>query len=83
MVQPQGQEERGLEIVNGDGIVDGGIAEVVGCAMDVTPAEASAGDPERESMAVVVAAVACPGRREGGRTRRSRSRSSRPEARAA
>ena len=37
--------------------VDGGVAEVVGCAVDVAPLEAAAGEPEGEAVPVVVAAV--------------------------
>ena len=57
VVEAQGVEQGGLEVVDGDDVLDGGVAEVVGRAVDVAPLEAAAGQPEREAVAVVVAAV--------------------------
>ena len=57
VVEAQGVEQGGLEVVDGDGVFDGGVAELVGRAVDVAPLEAAAGQPEREAVAVVVAAV--------------------------
>jgi len=64
VVQPQGLEEGGLKVVNGDDVANRGIAEIVGRAVDIPAPEAAASQPERESMAVVVAAVGALGDRQ-------------------
>src|SRR4051812_3006927 len=50
-------EQRGVEIVDMDGVADDVEAEVVGFAMDMAFLDAAACEPHRETAVVVVAAV--------------------------
>ena len=72
-----------MQVVDADDVLDRLVAEVVGRPVDVAALEAAAGQPEREAVAVVVAAVGPLRDRQSGRTRPSRARSSSRAARAA
>src|SRR5512135_2800674 len=57
VVEAKGVQQGGLKIVDGDGVLNGRVTEVVGRAVDVTGLETAAGQPEGEAVAVMVAAV--------------------------
>src|SRR4051812_20973020 len=57
VVEAELVEERGVEIVDVDGVFDGVEAEVVGAAVAQAGLDAAAGEPDRVAAVVVVAAV--------------------------
>ena len=57
MVEAEGVEQRGVEVVDVHGVLRDVEAEVVGRAVDVPAFQAAAGEPHREAAVVVVAAV--------------------------
>ena len=80
VVDAQAVQDRGVQVVDVDGVVHDVVAEVVGLAERDAGLDAAAGHPDGEAAGVVVAAVvrprsACPGSRRCGRTRRPRSTS--------
>ena len=76
VVEAEGVQQRRVQVGDADDVLDGRVAEVVGRAVDVALLEAAAGEPQREGVAVVVAAVGALARSAAGRTRRSTARSS-------
>ena len=81
VVEAQQVQDRRVQIVDVDLVLDGGEAELVGRAVDVPALDAAAGQPHREAVVVVVAAVDLAGVRARraaarpsacGRTRRPR-----------
>ena len=60
---PRQCEDRGVEVVDVDGVLDDVVAEVVGLAVDDAGLDAAAGHPHGEAAAVVVAAVVVAGQR--------------------
>ena len=70
-----------MQVVDVDAVLDGAQADVVGGADDLAALDAAAGQPHREAVRVVVAAVVAFAPSACGRTRRPRrpaSSSSRP-----
>ena len=57
VVDAQAVEDRGVEVVDVDGVLDDVVAEVVGLAVDDAGLDAAAGQPDGEAAAVVIAAV--------------------------
>ena len=57
MVEAEGVQERGLEVVDRHDILDRLVTEIIGLPVGVTPLEAAAGEPEGERVTVVVSAV--------------------------
>ena len=57
VVEAQEVQNRGVQVVDVDAVLDGLEAEVVGRAVDVAAAHAAAGQPHREAVVIVVAAV--------------------------
>ena len=57
MVEAQEVQDRGVQVVNVDLVFDGLEAELVGRAVDVAALDAAAGQPHREAVVVMVAAV--------------------------
>jgi hypothetical protein len=51
-------EHRGVQILHGDFVLDGGIAELVGRAVDLTAFDAAAGHPHGEAFGMVITAFA-------------------------
>ena len=77
VVDAQAVQDRGVEVVDVDGVSDDVVAVVVGLAVGDAGLDAAAGQPHREAAAVVVAAVVVLGERalavdRCGRTRRPR-----------
>src|SRR5262245_48572232 len=63
MVDAQAVEQRGVEVVDVDGIADDVVAVVVGFAVAHAGPDAAAGEEEREAAAMVVAAMVGRGQR--------------------
>ena len=63
MVDAELVQQRGVEVVDVDGILDDVVAEVVRLADDVAALDAGAGHPEAEAARVMVAAVVVLGER--------------------
>src|SRR5262245_28516416 len=57
VVDPQAVEQRRVEVVNVNGLIDDVVAEVVGFAVDDARLYAAAGQPHREIARVMVASV--------------------------
>ena len=57
MVDAEQAEDGGLEIVDGDGVLDDAVAEIVGGAVGEAGADAAAGQEGGEAAGVMVAAV--------------------------
>src|SRR5262245_33670575 len=57
VVQPQGVEQRCMQIADADNVLHGAVAEFVRFAVDVASLEPAAGQPQREGMAIVIAAI--------------------------
>src|SRR4051794_9471307 len=57
VVEAEQVEDRGVEVVDVDGVGHGLVAEVVGGAVDVAPLDASPGEPHGETVVIVVAPV--------------------------
>ena len=57
VVEAEEVEDRGVEVVDVDLVLDGLEAELVGGAVDVAALDAAAGQPHGEAVVVVVAAV--------------------------
>ena len=57
VVEAEGVEQRGVEVVHGDDLVDGFVTEVVGVAVSMALLDAAAVEPHREAAATVIAAV--------------------------
>src|SRR5262249_30076713 len=57
VVEAEEVEDRGVQVVDVDGVLDGLEAEFVGGAMDMAPLDAAAGQPHGKGVVVVVAAV--------------------------
>ena len=55
---PKRCEDRGVQVVDVDDVLHGGVAEFVGGAVGDAALDAAAGHPDREALDVVVAAVA-------------------------
>ena len=72
MVEAHQVQDRGVQVVDVDPVLDGLQAELVGRAVDHAALDAAAGQPHREAQAVVVAALRPFGGRASGRTRRPR-----------
>ena len=81
VVEAQQVQDRGVQVVDVDRVLDGLEAELVGRAVDVAALDAAAGQPHGEAVVVVVAAVDLAGVGAGraaarpsacGRTRRPR-----------
>src|SRR5436190_23775733 len=51
-------EDRGMDVSDGELILDGGIAEFVGCAIVRAALHAATRHPEREPEGIMIAAVA-------------------------
>ena len=60
---PQQVQHRGVQVVDVDDVLDGVVAELVGGAVGDAALDAAAGQPHREALDVVVAAVALGHRR--------------------
>ena len=58
MVEAQEVQNRGVQVVDVDGLLDGRVAELVGGAVDLAALDAAAGEPDRKAPVVVVAAHA-------------------------
>ena len=56
VVEAEQVEDRGLEVVGRDDVLDGAVADLVGRAVGHAALDAAAGQPDREALAVVVAA---------------------------
>ena len=56
-------EHRGVEVVDFGFVLDRFVAVVVGLAVDGSPFDAAAGEPEAEAEGIVIAAVAALGER--------------------
>ena len=68
MIDAQAVQDRGVEVVNVDGVLDDVVTEVVGLAVDDAGLDAPAGEPDGEALGMMVAAVVvvrqlCPGSR--------------------
>ena len=81
VIEAHQMQNRGMDVMHVDRVLDGTEAEFVGGPMDVAPTYAAARHPHRKAIVVVVAAVdACPRcrllravpRSACGRTRRPR-----------
>ena len=92
VVEAQQVQDRGVQVVDVDLVLDRLEAELVGRAVDVAALDAAAGQPHGEAVVVVVAAVDLAGVRARlaaarpsacGRTRRPRSPACRRAGRAA
>ena len=57
MVDPHQVEDRGVEVVDGDGILDHAVAQVVGGPVGDAPLDPAAGHPDGEAVVIVIAAV--------------------------
>ena len=57
VIQPEQVQDRGVPVGHADAVLDGGVAELVGGAVDVPRLDAAAGQPDAEAVLVVVAAV--------------------------
>ena len=57
VVEAEGMQEGGLEVVDRDHVLHGPVSELVGRAVGITGLESASGQPQREAVAVVVAAV--------------------------
>ena len=57
VVEAEQVQDRGVQVVDVDRVLDGLEAELVGRAVDVAALDAAAGQPHREAVVVVVAAV--------------------------
>ena len=57
MVEPQGVQQRGVQIVDGDHLVDRLVGEVVGRTVAVAPLDPAASHPQRKRIPVVIAPV--------------------------
>jgi len=57
VVQPQGVQQRRLQIDDADLVLGSLIAKIVGAAVNVALLEATAGQPQREGVTVVIAAI--------------------------
>ena len=64
VVDAKDMKKRGMQVVDGDALVDGAEAELVGGAVAGSPLEAAAGHEHGEAVWVMVAAVAAFG--DGG-----------------
>ena len=65
VVEAQQVQDRRVQIVDVDVVLDGREAELVGGAVDVAALHAAAGQPHREAVVIVVAAVDLAGIRPG------------------
>src|SRR5262249_51909476 len=59
VVEAEKVEERGVEVVNMDLVLDGGEAEFISSAVDVTSLDATAGHPHAEPIMIVVPTAEC------------------------
>ena len=57
VVDSQRRQQRGMQIVNGDDIFDGGVPEVVRRAVDVSCLETAPRQPQRKAATIVIAAI--------------------------
>ena len=57
MVEAEEVQDRRVEVVDVDRVLDGLEAELVGGAVDVPAFDAAAGQPDREAPVIVVAAL--------------------------
>lgn len=55
VVEAEELEDGGMEVMDVNGFVDGGEAEVIGCAVDITALHAAARHPHGEAIVVVIA----------------------------
>src|SRR5262249_43175190 len=60
VVEPQGVQERGLEVVDGHDGIDRLVAELIGGPVGMTRTEPAAGQPEREAVGAVGPAAGPP-----------------------
>ena len=58
MIQAETMQDRGVQVVDVDAILDGVQADVVGRAVADAALDAAAGHPDREAVGIVIAAVA-------------------------
>src|SRR5262245_18731019 len=57
VVETQEVENRGMQVVDVDLVLNGLEAELVGGAMDMAPLDSATGQPRREAVMVMVAAI--------------------------
>ena len=57
VIEAEEVEHGGVEIVDVDLVLDGGEAEVIGCAVDVAAFHSAAGHPGGEAVVIVIAAI--------------------------
>src|SRR5436190_1017483 len=58
MIQAHKVQQRRMQIVNRDAILDGAMSDLVGGTVARAPSDAATGEPDGESMRVVIAARA-------------------------
>src|SRR5260221_9469841 len=56
-------EDRGVQVVNRDDVLDGAVAEFVGGPVGLAPTNAASGQPDRKALWIVVATLATLGKR--------------------
>jgi hypothetical protein len=57
VVQSQGVKQRRLQVGHPNLVLDGPVAKLIGGAVNMAALEATAGQPQREGVTVVIAAI--------------------------
>ena len=57
VIEAEGVQEGGVEVVDGDDVIDGTVTKIIGLTMDITRFETTAGKPQGKAMAIMVTTI--------------------------